>query len=81
MAFFVYIIRSEISGTVYKGCCENFEKRLRDHNAGRVKSTKHRRPWNKHYIEEFTDKRSALKRERYFKSRSGYRWLKQNGII
>ena len=77
----VYIIRSEMKGTFYKGSCEDFSARLADHNAGRVKSTKHGRPWAKHYVEVVADKTEALKREKYFKSRSGYRWLKQNSII
>jgi len=81
MSYTVYIIRSEPNGTFYKGFCEDFEIRLCDHNAGRVKSTKSGRPWHKHYVEELDNKTEALKREKYFKSRSGYRWLKNKGII
>jgi putative endonuclease len=77
----VYIIKSETKGTYYKGSCADFPARLADHNAGRVKSTKHGKPWVKHYVEVAADKTEALKREKYFKSRSGFRWLKQNGII
>ena len=80
MEFTVYIIRSHTTGTFYKGFCEDFERRLADHNAGRVTSTKHGRPWHRHYVETFSNKTEALKRERYFKSRSGYRWLKSNHI-
>ncbi|OGV62389.1 MAG: hypothetical protein A2283_17820 [Lentisphaerae bacterium RIFOXYA12_FULL_48_11] len=81
MAFIVYIIRSESKGMFYKGFCEDFDDRLRAHNAGRVRSTKNGRPWHEHYVEKLADKTEALKREKYFKSRSGYRWLKNKGII
>lgn len=81
MEWTVYIIKSPEKGLYYKGCSEDFDKRLVEHNAGRVASTKHARPWVEHYTEKFETKTDALKRERYFKTRSGYRWLKQHGII
>ena len=81
MSHTVYVIRSRITGMFYKGSCEDFEKRLGDHNAGRVRSTKNGRPWQEHYREELSDKTAALKREKHLKSRSGYRWLKDKGII
>ena len=81
MEWIVYIIRSPEKGLYYKGYSEDFEKRLVEHNAGRVASTKHARPWIEHYTEKFETKTDALKRERYLKTRSGYRWLKQHGII
>jgi putative endonuclease len=77
----VYIIKSTSKEMFYKGSTANFEKRLAEHNAGRVKSTKHARPWVRHYTEQFDTKTEALKRERYLKTRSGYRWLKQNELI
>lgn len=80
MSWIVYVLRSESKGTYYKGSCEDFEKRLQDHNHGRVRSTKGGLPWVRHYTEEFADKTAALKRERFFKTRSGYRWLKDKGI-
>ena len=76
-----YILKSRQDGTYYKGSCEHIERRLAQHNRGAVRSTKAKRPWELHYTEEFETKTEALKRERFFKSRSGYRWLKQNGII
>jgi len=81
MEWTVYIIKSPEKGLYYKGCSADFRKRLAEHNAGRVASTKHARPWLEHYTEKFETKTDALKRERYFKTRSGYRWLKQHGII
>ncbi|MFH0953358.1 MAG: GIY-YIG nuclease family protein [Verrucomicrobiota bacterium] len=76
-----YILRSEKSGTYYRGSCENLEQRLAEHNAGRVRSTRAAAPWVVQYAEEFTTRGDAIRRERFFKTRSGYRWLKRKGII
>jgi putative endonuclease len=76
-----YILESGLDGTFYKGSCADLEKRLADHNAGRVRSTKHRRPWSVRYSESFANRSEALKREHFFKSRSGYRWLKDKGVL
>jgi len=81
MPWTAYILKSQKDNTLYKGSCEAFSERLASHNAGRVRSTKARRPWVKHYTEEFPSKAEALRRERFFKTRSGYRWLKQQGLI
>ena len=76
-----YIIKSLSSGRYYKGSCKDISQRLHDHNAGRVKSTKSGRPWALHYNETLLSKTEALRRERFFKSRTGYRWLKDHDII
>jgi putative endonuclease len=81
MSWSVYIIRSELTERYYRGCCADFEKRLVEHNAGKTRSTKAYCPWVKQYVEEFANKTDALKRERFFKTRSGYRWLKNQAII
>jgi putative endonuclease len=81
MSYFVYILRSESHGTYYYGSTENIEKRLKEHNGGRVKYTKGRRPWIVHYKEEFQTRSEAQKREYFFKSIDGYRFLKEAKII
>jgi len=68
-------------GGYYKGSCEDIGRRLYSHNSGRVKSTKAGRPWTIHYSETFLIKTEALRREHFFKSRTGYRWLKDHDII
>lgn len=78
---YVYILRSEADGGYYYGSTSDLDRRIKEHNEGRVRSTKSRRPLILHYREEHSDKREALRRERYFKSRSGYKWLKRQGII
>jgi putative endonuclease len=74
-------LRSEINGSYYYGHCNDIGKRLKRHNAGKVRSTKAYRPWKLIYTEEFETKSEAYKREQYFKSIDGYRYLKSKGII
>ena len=80
MNYYVYILRSEKNGRYYYGMSSNLEKRLKSHNSGKVRSTKAYRPWVVHYIEVFATKSEALKRESFFKSIEGYRFLKENKI-
>ena len=76
-----YILKSLKDGRYYYGSTDDLETRLRAHNTGRVRSTKSRRPLVIHYQEEFGSTREARSREIFFKSITGYNWLRQNGII
>ena len=64
----VYILFSEVSNKYYIGHTENLTIRLDKHNKGRVKSTKSGKPWKVSYIEEFSSKQEAYKRELQIKS-------------
>jgi putative endonuclease len=79
--FFVYILQSEKDKRYYYGCTCNLATRLKAHNSGKVRSTKNRRPLRLIYFETFSAKREALIRESFFKSKAGYAWLKNQGII
>jgi len=76
-----YILKSLKDNKYYYGSTDNLEQRLHEHNKGKVRSTKGRRPLILHYSEEFHTVKDARKREIYFKSISGYCWLKEQGII
>jgi putative endonuclease len=78
---FAYILKSLKDGKFYYGSTEDLETRLKAHNAGKVRSTKSRRPLVLHYREEFRTKREARMRELFFKTIEGYSWLKANNII
>jgi putative endonuclease len=78
---FVYILKSLKDGKYYYGSTENLKERIKAHNAGKVKSTKCRRPLVVHYIEELKSKKEVLQREIFFKSIKGYFWLKEEKII
>jgi putative endonuclease len=78
--FYTYILKSEKTGRFYYGATSNLEERLKYHNTGQVRSTKHGAPWVVHYFEEFPTMEMALQREKFFKSVDGYRFLKENRI-
>ena len=79
--FFAYVIKSDITGTHYYGSCEDLDVRLKRHNSGKVKYTKSKRPWILIYFEQFPTRSEAYKRELFFKSRPGYKYLKERKII
>jgi putative endonuclease len=61
--FYVYILKSKKLDRYYTGYSEDYEKRLIEHNRGKVKSTKAYVPWKVIYVENFEKKSDALKRE------------------
>jgi putative endonuclease len=81
MPYFAYILKSTEDGSFYKGSCQDLDIRLGRHNGGKVRATKSKRPWKIHYYEEFPTRSEAVKRELFFKSRSGYRWLRKAETI
>ena len=79
--FYVYILQSEKDDGYYYGFSTDVNQRLQQHNEGKVRSTKARRPLRLHYVEEFQSKSEAMKRELFFKTIDGYNWLRDNKII
>ena len=69
--FYVYALRSEKTGRRYVGSCEDVDDRVRRHNAGESKATKHGIPWILLHVEEFETRSAALRRERYYKTGRG----------
>jgi putative endonuclease len=74
--YFTYVLKSESDKKFYIGFTENLTKRLGDHNNGRVDSTRGRRPFELVYYEACKSREKALKREKYFKTGFGRRFLK-----
>ncbi|MBI5464533.1 MAG: GIY-YIG nuclease family protein, partial [Ignavibacteriales bacterium] len=63
---YAYILKSLKDGKYYYGSTDDLEVRLKAHSAGRVGSTKSRRPMVLHYSEEFETTTEARRRELYF---------------
>ena len=59
---------------------ENPESRLKTHNLGKVKSTKHYRPFKLIHAEPAKSSVEARKREKYLKSAAGKRYLDEKII-
>ncbi|MEN8255646.1 MAG: GIY-YIG nuclease family protein [Verrucomicrobiota bacterium] len=76
--YYVYVLHSIEHDRLYVGSSAKPDERLKSHNAGRVKSTKAYRSWERIFLEEHSDRNAAEKRERYLKSGWGRRWLKEN---
>ena len=63
MAYYCYILECS-DGTFYTGWSTDPQRRERQHNAGRgARYTRDRRPVRLVYVEELSDKPSALRRE------------------
>ena len=75
----LYVIESETDKTRYTGIAMDPLKRLKDHNSGKNRFTKGHLPWKIIYTEPHPDWAEARKREKYFKSAAGKKWL--NKII
>lgn len=61
--FYVYVVRCR-DNTLYTGYTTDVERRIATHNAGKgAKYTRGRLPVQKVYVEAFTTKEDALRRE------------------
>jgi len=69
--FYVYVLRSQKTGRRYVRSCENLDDRLRRHNAGESKATKHGIPWTLLHSEGFLTRPEAVTKERYYKTGRG----------
>lgn len=61
--FFVYILKSKKDGKFYTGSTSDLKRRVKEHNAGKVTSTKHRLPFVLQYYEAMQTEDEAKKRE------------------
>lgn len=75
--FYVYVLKSQRDGKIYSGHCNDLKKRIADHNAGLVKSTARRRPFQLLYYEACNILYDAVKREKSFKTGFGRAYLKR----
>ena len=77
MTFYVYVLLSQTKRRTYVGSTFNVEERLKQHNFGKVKSSKPYAPYTLIYKEEFLTLKEARQKETFFKSTSGRRKIKQ----
>jgi putative endonuclease len=74
---FIYILQSLIAKKSYIGYTDNIIKRLSEHNDGKGIFTKRYKPWKIIHLERFKTKKEAIKKEKYFKSAAGRRWMRK----
>jgi len=75
MFYYVYILRNE-SGRLYIGYSEDVERRVADHNAGKVFATKPYIPYKLIFYEAYTSMVDAKRREMYLKTTKGRTTIK-----
>lgn len=74
--FIVYVLHSMVDGKRYIGLTKNLQLRLTQHNFKKVRSTRSRASFVLKYQEQYQTLSEARLREKYFKTASGRRWLK-----
>lgn len=62
---------------MYMGRSDDLKRRITEHNTGKVKATKNRRPLELIFYEAFKSKQDAIRREQYFKTGKGKSSIKQ----
>jgi putative endonuclease len=80
--FTLYGIKSSKTGRIYIGQTDNVERRLSDHNSGRVFSTKRDTPWVVCALQTFSTREAARWGEFQIKKSLGrrQRWLRNNAM-
>ncbi len=73
---FVYFLKLS-NGDVYKGQTDDLDRRLKEHQAGKVESTRNYLPATLIGYEGYHLKSDALRREEFLKTTEGRRILKQ----
>jgi len=61
----------------YVGHTDDLTQRIREHQTGRSRFTASRGPWKLIYIEVFSTRSEAMKRERKIKSRKSRRYIER----
>ena len=67
MAYYVYILQSEVDQTFYKGFTENPLQRIIQHNNGEMIYSSKKMPWKMISLFEYDTKKEALIAERKIK--------------
>jgi predicted GIY-YIG superfamily endonuclease len=75
----VYLLESlSLPGRTYKGLTDDPDRRLRDHNEGKVPSTAPWGPWKLRVAVRFGESARAIAFEKYLKSGSGHAFSKKH---
>jgi putative endonuclease len=76
MFYFTYVLKSKVDNKLYIGHTNDLKRRFMEHNKGQEKSTKDRIPLVLLYYEACLNEENSIKREKYFKTGFGRRFLK-----
>lgn len=73
----VYAIRSRAKPYIYVGMTTDLDRRLKEHNDGKSRTTRPYRPFKPIHTEVFSTRLEARAREKQLKSGYGKEFLKQ----
>jgi len=74
--YYVYVLQSVKDKDFYTGFTIDLDRRIKEHNQGLEVSTKSRTPLNLVYFEWCLVKKDAIIRERYLKSGTGKKYIR-----
>ena len=74
--FYVYAISSLRRNYIYVGMSSNVDRRIKEHNTGKEKTTRPYLPFRLLYVESCENRAAARKREKYWKSGTGKEQLR-----
>jgi len=69
MSCSVYLIQSKVDKSFYVGISENPEKRLTEHNGGKLKTTSRKKPYLLVYSKEYNNYQLARRHELWLKKK------------
>jgi putative endonuclease len=75
--FYVYVLHFLEDRGLYIGFSTDLRRRMAEHKHRASFATKYRGPWKLIYYEAYIDRQDAERRERYLKSGSGRRFVRQ----
>ena len=75
--YWTYVLISLSKPKTYTGITSDINRRLKEHNSGKEKTTKPYLPYKLLHLEEHKTLRDARRREIYFKSTSGRRTIRR----
>ena len=75
-AYYVYILTTWNNKVLYTGVTNNLERRMYEHNQGKVYSTARMHEPSLIFFEAFKSERDAKRREGYFKTTKGKKALR-----
>jgi predicted GIY-YIG superfamily endonuclease len=78
--YYVYILKSQKDGSLYKGVTADLKQRIKDHNGGSAKYSSTKKPYSLMWYCAFHDKSLALKFEKYLKQGSGHAFTNKHLI-
>jgi putative endonuclease len=73
--YYTYVLLSEKDNEFYIGFTKDLKRRFQEHQGGKALSTVKRRPLKLIYYEACLNETDARKREKYFKTGFGRRFL------